>query len=200
MRSAWIGMSPGPFAPRAPGIASCLVGSCAHVELAAAIRCAVATAVPDGESALASWWISTISAVSKNGAAISAKRIISTAPMAKFAATRQFELVNDFLKPSRSVAVKPVVPTTAWMLCMASHGSVTRAASATVKSTATSTFASASARSSEAMVTPWIVAPGDCGSTAATSSNSASACTALHTVAPIRPAAPITPTLIMRRG
>ena len=35
-----------------------------------------------------------ISAVSKNGAASSAKRIMSTAPMAKLGATRQLDRVN----------------------------------------------------------------------------------------------------------
>jgi hypothetical protein len=44
---------------------------------------AVSIAVPDGASTLASWCSSMTSAVSKHGAASSAKRIISTAPMAK---------------------------------------------------------------------------------------------------------------------
>ena len=54
-----------------------------------AMRCTVIMAVPDGASTLASWCSSITSAVSKYGAASSAKRIISTAPMAKFGATRQ---------------------------------------------------------------------------------------------------------------
>ena len=65
---------------------SVFVGSGAQSLDAAAIRCAVSMAVPDGASTLASWCSSMISAVSKYGAASSAKRIISTAPMAKFGA------------------------------------------------------------------------------------------------------------------
>ena len=70
-----------------------------------------------------------ISAVSKNGAAISAKRIISTAEMAKLAATTQFgPSARTHAELSRSSSVRPVVPTTAWMPCIASHGTVVRAA------------------------------------------------------------------------
>ena len=61
---------------------------------AAAMRSAVSMAVPDGASIFWSWWSSMISAVSKNGAAISAKRIISTAPMAKLGAMTQLLVVN----------------------------------------------------------------------------------------------------------
>ena len=59
--------------------------------------------------------------------------------------------------------MSPVVPTTAWMPCIASHGTVVRAASATVKSTTTSAPASAKALSSLATGTPSTrspVAPG----------------------------------------
>jgi hypothetical protein len=110
------------------------------VAAAAAIRSAVASAVPDGASTLRSWWYSMISAVSKNGAASSAKRIISTAEIAKFGAIRQWAgpSPNAERNASRSSSVNPVVPTTAWMPCIASHGSETRAESATVKSTTTS--------------------------------------------------------------
>ena len=52
-------------------------------------------AVPDGASTFWSWCISMISAVSKKGAAISAKRIIRTAPIAKFGAIRQLLLENE---------------------------------------------------------------------------------------------------------
>ena len=69
-------------------------GRAAHSDDAAAMRRAVIIAVPEGASALASWCSSMTSAVSKNGAASSAKRIISTAPMAKFGAIRQFDRVN----------------------------------------------------------------------------------------------------------
>ena len=67
------------------------VGSGAHSADADAMRSAVSIAVPDGASIFWSWWSSTISAVSKYGAASSAKRIISTAPMAKLGAITQFE-------------------------------------------------------------------------------------------------------------
>ena len=82
-----------------------------------------------------------ISAVSNHGAAISAKRIINTAEMAKLGAITQFgpsPVPNVDANRSKSSAVKPVVPTTAWIPCMPSHGSVVRAAWATVKSTTTS--------------------------------------------------------------
>ena len=61
-------------------------GRRAHSADAAAMRSAVSIAVPDGASIFWSWWSSMISAVSKYGAASSAKRIISTAPMAKLGA------------------------------------------------------------------------------------------------------------------
>ena len=53
-------------------------------------------AVPDGASTLSSWCSSMISTPSMKGAASSAKRAISTAPIAKLAATTQlaFEPAN----------------------------------------------------------------------------------------------------------
>ena len=63
-----------------------MVGSGAQSVDAAAMRSTVCIAVPDGASIFWSWWSSMISAVSKYGAASSAKRIISTAPMAKLGA------------------------------------------------------------------------------------------------------------------
>ncbi len=54
-----------------------------------------------------------ISAVSNHGAAISAKRIINTAEMAKLGAITQFgpsPVPNDDSNRSKSSAVKPVVP------------------------------------------------------------------------------------------
>ena len=53
---------------------------------AAAMSCAVRRAVPEGASALSGWCSSTISTDSKYGAASSANRIISNAPMEKFGA------------------------------------------------------------------------------------------------------------------
>ena len=56
---------------------------------AAAMRRAVCNAVPEGESSLPSWCSSITSTVSNQGAASSAKRIMSTAPMAKLGAKTQ---------------------------------------------------------------------------------------------------------------
>jgi len=99
---------------------------------------------PDGASTLASWCISTTSAVSKCGAASSAKRIISPAPIAKLGATRRAAPVGRDRGELVEVGggqtgrahhgVDPV-------LC--APGELARAAfaTATVKSTATSAFA-----------------------------------------------------------
>ena len=142
-----------------------------------------------------------ISAVSKYGAATSAKRIISTAEIEKLAATMQFGPPSPNSSPNaaRSSSVNPVVPTTAWMPCIASQGTVRRAESATVKSTTTSAPASANALGSAEIVRPSIVVPAAPGSTAATSSRSGSSATARQTVAPIRPPAPLTPTFTGHR-
>ena len=193
-------------APRAPGSTSVVVGSGAQSAEAAAIRSAVRMAVPDGASILLSWWSSMISAVSNHGAAISAKRIMRTAPMAKFGAMRQLLRVKAAAKRSRSASVKPVVPTTAWMPCSAAKARFSRAASSWVKSTTTSTPAATSASeepvtgSSDSSPTAWRRSiPAWNGSTAATSSSSGSPRTAPHTVAPMRPAAPNTPTFVIGR-
>jgi len=95
-----------------------------------------------------------ISALSKYGAANSAKRIISTALIAKLATMMQLLPLNSDLNASMSASVKPVVPTTACTPCIANHGTVTRAASAFVKSTTTSQPASASDRNSPVKVSP----------------------------------------------
>ncbi len=194
--------------PRAPSRTVFVVGSDAQSPDAAAIRSAVSIAVPDGASTFWSWCSSMISAVSKYGAAISAKRIISTAPMAKFGAITAlaFDASKRVRRSSMSSGVNPVVPTTAWMSCPAHQARFPRAASTTVKSTTTSAPASAiaSARGAICMLgasTPnWRRSMPACsGSTAATSSSSGSSSTARHTVAPIRPAAPNTPTRIISR-
>ena len=57
------------------------------------ISSAVAFAVPDGASCFASLWSSTISALRKCAAASRAKRIISTAPIEKFGATKSAQPV-----------------------------------------------------------------------------------------------------------
>ena len=125
----------------------CVVGSSPQSFDAAAIRCAVSIAVPDGASIFWSWCSSMISALSKYGAASSAKRIISTAPIAKFGAITA--LADDAAKRSRELGelvlgeagraddrVHAVLRAPAQVLA---------AASITVKSTATSAPASSSA-------------------------------------------------------
>ena len=79
------------------------------------MRCTVIMAVPDGASTLLSWWSSITSAVSKNGAASSARRIINTAPMAKLGAITALEPASAKRLRNRSISspVNPVVPTTA---------------------------------------------------------------------------------------
>ena len=69
------------------------------------MRATVVRAVPDGASALLSWCSSMTSAVSKNGAAISAKRIISTAEIEKLAATTQFGSARELVAELRQVVV-----------------------------------------------------------------------------------------------
>ncbi len=88
------------------------------------MRSTVAKAVPEGASTLPSWCSSMTSAVSNQGAASSAKRIMSTAPMAKLGATMQLLRVKADRNVSRSASVNPVVPTTAWMPCSAATGQV----------------------------------------------------------------------------
>src|SRR6185436_4399241 len=104
--------------------------------------------------------------------------------------------LNSVRKPSMSASVNPVVPTTACTPCIASHGTVTRAASATVKSTTTSQPASASDRRSPVTLMPCRVSPTALRSMAATSSRSGSRPTATQVARPIFPPAPTTPTLI----
>ncbi len=79
------------------------------------------------------------------GGAISANFIISTAPMAKLAATTQLGEpapgpTNRSARSATSCSVNPVVPTTAWMPASAQNASVVRAASTRVKSTITSVW------------------------------------------------------------
>src|SRR5581483_2612811 len=202
----WI--APSTSAPRAPGTTTSRVGSVPQSFDAAAMRSAVRIDVPDGASAFASWCSSMISALSKYGAASSAKRIMRTAPIAKFGATSAFA-PESRKRPSssaRSSWLKPVVPITAWTPLAAHHAAFSFAAATTVKSTATSVPACVSASAFGATCTPvpgmpsWARSiPAWCGSTAATSSSSGSSRTARHTVEPMRPPAPNTPTRTMRR-
>ena len=170
-------------------------------------RCSMA--VPEGASTLASWCSSIISAVANHGAAISAKRIMSTAPMAKLGATTQ---------PSRARAGKASArvrqaPLHRGRSCRSPSGCRgprttrrwPRPRPATVKSTATSAPASIRASSSAAMTVGagGIRSGGFAGHrlTAPPGPRRQPApgrrrrATAAHTVEPIRPAAPMTPTL-----
>ena len=72
-----------------------------------------------------------ISAVSKNGAASSLRRISSTAEMEKLAATSTWPAPSADAAASnaaRSSSVSPVVPTTAWIPAATSAGTDSRAA------------------------------------------------------------------------
>src|SRR6185503_13623554 len=77
-----------------------------------------------------------------------------------------------------------------------SHGTVSRADWAFVKSTTTSHPASTSDRRSPVIVIPWRVSPTAWRSMAVTNSRSGSSATAMHTARPIFPPAPTTPTLV----
>src|SRR3954452_25394472 len=116
--------------------------------------------------------------------------------MEKFDTIAQLLPLNSARNAAMSSSVNPVVPTTACMPCIASHGTVTRAASATVKSTTTSQPASASDRRSPVTVMPWRVSPTALRSIAATSSRSLSSETATHVARPKFPPAPTTPSLV----
>ena len=190
-------MPAGPTPPRAPGYTSCWVGSGAHSADAAAIRASGGTAVPDGASIFVSWCSSMISAVSKNGAASSAKRIISTALMAKLAAMMQLLPLNSLRNAVEVVVVEPGGAHD----CVHAvhrqprqrdpggrgHGEVDHDVAVRIGQRAQL------AGDRDAMRSRYRRA---CGSTAATSSSAGSAATASHTVAPMRPPAPTTPTRI----
>src|SRR5579863_2351174 len=213
-RSEWMRTPPDPAAPRAPGSTCEAVWSAGQASPPAIWRAfprrsAVVSAVPDGASSLPSWWISTISTPSMNGAANSANRIMRTAPMAKLEAMTQFadEPSNRDRSSPRTPSSMPVVPTTAWTAWAAHHRMCSTAAPATVKSTATCAPERSSSSTSLATCSPAASAPvtwrrsipASAGSTAATSSSSRSSATARHTSRPIRPPAPSTPTRITRR-
>jgi hypothetical protein len=172
--------------PRAPGLSSfsATFGSGA-LGRTASIAWAVLMAVPEGASALASWCSSMISTWGRYLAASAAKRIISTAPMAKFGAITppSFRSAHMALSCSISSSLKPVVPTTGWLPASMIVLALLKAASGWVKSITTWAFASPirSARSSPMSVWP-------------TSSSPSSPCTVSTTCRPIRPAAPFTNT------
>ena len=109
------------------------------------MRCAVAIAVPDGASTFWSWCSSMISAVSKYGAASSANRIISTAPIAKFG--RDDRIGRRAVEQGREIARArlrriPSCRPPRERRAAAHQCRFSRAASSTVKSTATSASAS----------------------------------------------------------
>ena len=107
---------------------------------AAATSCAVRRAVPEGASALSGWCSSTTSTDSKCGAASTANRIISRAPMEKFGATRtptSGAAASHRRTVSSRSSSKPVVPTTAWMPWAMQCSRLAITASGWVKSTAT---------------------------------------------------------------
>ena len=94
-------------------------------------------AVPDGASSFAAWWYSMISARSIWRTASAAKRIISTAPIAKFGATKTFAEPPSATARSSSTS-KPVVPTTACTPACTASRTLATAVSGRVKSTTTS--------------------------------------------------------------
>src|SRR4051794_20958293 len=108
--------------------------------------------------------------------------------MPKFGAMRTLAGVGASATHSRTVsirsAVKPVVPTTAWMPWSIAKRMLSMTTSGWVKSTSTWEPASATLNSQSP------------ASTIATSSRSSAASTALHTCSPMRPRAPRTPTLM----
>ena len=174
---------------------SCWVGSAPTRPTPRPSARAVVTAVPDGASTLASWCSSMISAVSKYGAASSAKRIISTALIAKFdgdqavaRGERRAERVDVVVVEARSCRPRRgcrAPPATA---------ASSRAAAATVKSTTTSAPASASASSSAAIVTPVDGCAGGARVDRGDELQLGSAATASHTVRPsARPRRPLRP-------
>jgi hypothetical protein len=71
----------------------------------------VRAAVPEGASSFAAWWYSTISAPAISRDASAAKRIISTAPIAKFGAAKTLPGAPATAARSASMS-HPVVPIT----------------------------------------------------------------------------------------
>src|SRR3954447_16176128 len=125
---------------------------------------------------------------SKYGAACVAKRIISTAPIAKFAttATPMPGLAASRPRMAARCCSTPLVPTTTCTPCSTQNATLPSTASGRVRSTATSAPASVS------------VVSGSADPTRATSSNPSAASIAAQAADPIRPDAPRTATLIGR--
>ena len=143
MRTACTG-TPSTSAPRAPSSAWAVASGAGGMPASrrtAAMPSAVCTAVPEGASSLFGWWNSTTSAESKKRAAWRAKAMVSTAETAKFGAmsTPVAGLAPHQERTfSMRSAVKPVVPTTAWMPWLTQNSRLPITASGTVKSMTTS--------------------------------------------------------------
>src|SRR3954471_21884492 len=105
---------------------------------------AVRAAVPDGLSSLPAWWYSMISAEPMSFDASAAKRIINTAPMAKFAATKTLPGAPA-TAARRSSSDHPDVPMTTCTPAAAACCALATAWSGSVKSTSTSAASSTSA-------------------------------------------------------
>ena len=146
-------------------------------------------AVPEGASSFWSWWSSTISHSGMCSATIAAARIISTAPIAKFGATKRFAgrpvPAAGAARSASGARSAPEVPTT--QCTPAASASATFAA--TVSGCVKSTMTSASPRTSAS-------ATSSTGSARAASSIPSASSTARQVVSPILPAAPATTTLI----
>ena len=128
-----------------PSATTVVVGSSPQSFEAAAMRCAVSIAVPDGASIFWSWCSSMIS-----------HAVEVRAPRARRSASSRSRRSRSWARSPRwpsnarsgrrssasSASLNPVVPTTACTPCSAHHARFSRAASITVKSTATSAPAS----------------------------------------------------------
>ena len=101
------------------------------------MRAAVAFAVPDGASSFVSWCSSTISAAIEHADASSAKRIMSTAPSAKFGAKKHGTPASRAIR-STSVEVETRGPDHDGDARSEARLDVGTTASGRVKSTATS--------------------------------------------------------------
>src|SRR4051794_22643435 len=110
------------------------------------IAAAVALAVPDGASSFVAWCSSTISAACRCRDASAANRIISTAPIAKFGATKTG---NSAARAtwSTSAVSHPLVPTTQGTPAVSARRTFGTTAPGAVKSTIASASASVSTSS-----------------------------------------------------
>ena len=110
--------------------------------------------MPDGASFFASLCSSMISARGMNCAASAEKRIISTAPMAKFGAWKSAS-PRSFASSPSSASSNPVVPTTHGTPCSSAARTFACPASGVVKSTAASSPATSIASPISMPCTSW---------------------------------------------